>query len=1758
MAKIYIKGARQNNLKDVTISIDHAAITCVSGPSGAGKSSLVFDVIYSQAQRRYIETFSPYARQFLERLPQPDLDSIVNLPAAIAVGQTNPVRNSRSTVATLSELTYFTRMLFFKNSKAWCPECELPVEGASWIDIWQKIKNAEREGLKKAWLCARVKPDRMDKLVRDGYVRIILDGNEMDITRNDVIRQLATAKKDYIDLVIDRFLIPSIRQERLRESTDRAFVMGEGALKLRLEDGTVIHFSKKPRCPGCGKTFSKPGPHLFSFNSPQGACQKCKGFGRVTDIDWDLVIPDRNLSIASGAIKPLENWQDEKRQLLEWCKSTGLDPNVPWKNLEQRQRDAVIFGSGTWFGIKAIFNWLETKRYKPHVRILLSRYRAYLQCPSCNGTRFQPLTLCYRLAGVSIADFYSMNARKALDWCRDVRKHQALDRAAESLLNEMERRLALINNAGLGYLSLNRQSRTLSGGELSRLCLTQAISTDLSSTLFCLDEPSAGLHPKDVSALGDILQDLRDAGNTIIVVENDAQIRRISDCVIELGPGSGASGGSVVKTGPPAKYTECGNVSEQNPMDTERTLPGYKSDHFSKFLEVKGACANNLKAVSCRIPKAAITCVCGVSGSGKSSLVEECLFRGILRLKGTACAPPGKFEKILGWDDLAKVRLVDQEPVSRNPRACPGTFLKMIDAVRKLMASTEQARAAQIKPGYFSTNIPGGRCEDCLGQGVERIEMQFLPDLIIPCAYCQGKRFSQAALEYEYRGKNISDILHMTIEEASDFFDDCRPFQKAARPAIDLGLGYLLLGQPLNTLSAGEAQRLKIARSLLPGPRDENFLFILDEPTRGLHFRETKRLIAQLKMLAQKGHTVLVVEHDLEVLKASDWVIELGPGGGEKGGEKIYEGPPALLFENASTPTARFLASCNIPVHKNDKEQNVQEEETPYRSNPGARPPINIRGARHHNLKDINISIPADKFVVITGVSGSGKSSLAFDLIHREAQRRYLESLPSYMKQFVRLHERFDVDSITGLSPSVAIEQKVSRGGAMSTVATLTETANYLRLVFANLSTPVCPECKRKMKNAQAREILDIFMHMVKSQDVLLISPRIRSRKGWHLPEIQKGFSAGASMVRADGKFYTSGEKVALSRFREHDVDWVWGPAHKGSCDKGALKNMLETALKAGSGQVSFVSPNGREKVMSLRYFCPECLVSVRDPDPLLFSFHTSSGRCPACNGRGLDQSGRICKSCSGTRLSRLARIWKIDNLSIDQIFAMEALEVKERLEQWIATGIFPESKREMAEMLLDPVIERLDLLSELGLDYLPLDRAGNTLSGGESQRIRLAVQAGSNLTGLTIVLDEPTIGLHPSDNRRLISTLKRLRDKGNTVVVVEHDEETIRSADWIIDMGPGGGRTGGQIIAQGSLEQIAGNEDSRTAIALKKKKEFVQDSSPVLGIDGWLEFRGINQFNLRNIDIKIPTGALTVISGVSGSGKSTLLNEVIWPAFSTDKKSDFVVSGKEYISQALRIDHSPIGRTSRSCPATFSGIWTDIRFLFSRTRHARIRGYEPGHFSFNTKDGRCETCSGQGVLCEKLSFLPDVFVTCEECQGKRFKQEILDVKWKDKDISQVLEMSVDEALEFFRAVPKLRRRLGFMQELGLGYLTLGQPSPWLSGGESQRLKLAAELFRPCRNNVIYLLDEPTVGLHMEDVERLSASLKKLTDAGNTVVVVEHNLDFMKGADWFIDLGPGGGRKGGRVLFQGTAREFLKESGTSRTAAELRRFISKT
>ena len=797
---------------------------------------------------------------------------------------------------------------------------------------------------------------------------------------------------------------------------------------------------------------------------------------------------------------------------------------------------------------------------------------------------------------------------------------------------------------------------------------------------------------------------------------------------------------------------------------------------------------------------------------------------------------------------------------------------------------------------------------------------------------------------------------------------------------------------------------------------------------------------------------------------------------------------------------------------------------------------IILCGVREHNLKNIDLCIPRDKFIVITGISGSGKTTLAFDILFTEGQRRYIESLPTYVRQYLQVLAKPDIDVLKGIPPTVAISQRTSIFSRRSTVATVTEIDHFLRLFYAKAGEQYCPQCGRPVHPSTPTEITEAILNRWQEKEVTILAPKVRQKKGWHQEVFKEAFKKGYKELRVDGKIIHLTSKIPkLSRYQSHDIDIVIAHYIPKIQKANELQALVALALKEGRGVLSVMT---KDDIIffSERLFCPFCQIGLPPLDPRLFSFNTSLGKCPFCDGLG-EVDNEICPQCQGKRLNKIALSVKISNYNIAEIEGLNieaVLEVLSKLklnvrQKAIAKAIFPE------------IYTRLKFLKKVGLDYLSLNRGGHTLSGGEAQRLRLAAQLGSNLRGVCYILDEPTIGLHPRDNALLIKVLKALRDRGNTVIVVEHDPATIEAADFVIDLGPGAGKMGGKVIAAGTPDEIKTNPASITGQYFKKPLSL---SIPQPTSKNWLHIKGARAFNLKNIDVDIPLGRLICVTGVSGAGKSSLVMEVIYKGVkarlqkTTPPQNHDDIIGWNALDRVLVVDHSPIGKTPRSTPATYVGFLDHIRHLFSQLPAARARGYKPGRFSFNVVGGRCEHCKGQGKVRVEMSFLPDVYVDCEVCNGMRFNEETLSITYKGKNIAQVLNMTITEAVDFFAPISIIRRPLEILKEMGLGYLTLGQPSPTLSGGEAQRIKLATELCIGTQGKTLYILDEPTTGLHRLDIEKLIKVLHKLVEKGNTIIVIEHNLDLIAASDYIIDLGPEGGEKGGMVIFQGTPEEI--------------------
>ncbi len=1842
---IRIRGARQHNLKNLDLDIPIGELTVITGPSGSGKSSLAFHTLYAEGQRRYVETFSPYVRQFFDRMDKPDVDRIDGIPPAIAIEQKNTIRTTRSTVGTLTEVNDYLKLLYPRLATGYHPVTGEEVRPDTPASILTHCLQHHLDEQILILFPISVPTDTTPEdifpfLNNQGYLRILLDGK---VIRTDSIPDLKKLPRK-IQVIQDRLKVTPRNKSRLTESFEQALTFGKGHCQIQQSEITTRQSSIKYFSTSWSPLV-KPTSSLFSFNSPLGACETCRGFGRVIGIDLDKAIPNHLLSLAQGAIKPFEGERgsDCRKDMFPHLKSVGIDPHTPWNELEPAQQHWVKYGersnkskltsleqsealwqSGQWYGIQGFFDWLETKAYKMHVRVFLSRYRAYTTCSDCQGSRLQSDALHFKILGKTLPELWHIPIDQLVFFFDSVAStHAPLDKSSQLVLTEIQSRLRYLVEVGLGYLTLDRPARTLSGGEIARVNLTTCLGSALTHTLFVLDEPTVGLHHRDIGRLTKVMHDLRDKGNTLVVVEHDEEVMRQADNLIDIGPHAGEAGGHVTFSGMIRPGHDHPLTTKERKSSQSVTLPylfeGKSISTPKKYrkpkahLVIKRASANNIKNLSVKIPLGVFTCLTGISGSGKSTLAHPIIYNNLARHFGLPLDEEPAPAEISGLDELNGVQLIDQSPLSRTPRSTPAVLLGAFEHLRQLLALTPAARAAELTPGYFSFNSGSGRCQRCSGNGFEKVEMQFLSDLYLTCPECQGSRFTRAAQDYKYHGKSVTDLLNLTSTEALAFLEEIEGQTAkeklllgkvifALRPLIDTGLGYLRLGQPLNTLSGGEAQRLKLCQLLTDTKGSINTLLILDEPTTGLHFVDIEKLLTIFHRLTDAGYSLLVIEHQLDVIKNADHLIEIGPEAGTHGGKIVFQGTPKQLAKKA-TYTAQAVANVTATLSRSEPPADDRQPSTAKRLKASSTNAIQISGLRHHNLKNLSLEIPHHEFVVISGLSGSGKSTLAFDVLFSEGQRRFLDSMSPYARQFASQLEKPDLDLITGLPPTVAIEQRISRGGGKSTVGTVTEIYHFLRLLYAKVGIQHCPQSGEAVISQTPEAIGDQLGKLLKKHKTLkLLSPVLKARKGFHKEYAAAATKAGFKEMFIDGQLIRTEDFQPLARHKAHDIDFVVAEVSS-SQPKKEISEHLAHALQIGKGtfrilplQSSKLNIEGSEfTTFSTTRVSATTGESFEELDPHHFSFNSPRGWCKTCRGYGFITTQKFdsskynseaeaeihqekslkdpeekhdCPDCYGARLRENSchvflpaenlKLKTSNSISLPFLTSLSVQDAHKILTALKFTG----RDKLISRDILPEITQRLEFLDHVGLGYLQLDRSATTLSGGESQRIRLAAQLGSNLQGVLYILDEPTIGLHPRDNTALLGTLQALKAKGNSLILVEHDEDTIKAASHLIDLGPGAGVEGGEVVFQSSKFEVSNSKalssSAKKSPTLRALKEPLQHPSKgsrrklLKAKKNWLHLKGCTVNNLKNLDVEIPLGRLTVLTGVSGSGKSSLMRGCLAEAASNLKlktSSSFKsAKGFDTFKYKYEVDQSPIGKTSRSCPATYVKLFDHIRALYAQLPDSRMRGYTASRFSFNNKEGQCPECKGNGRIKLEMDFLPTTWIDCEACDGDRYNPATLEVFYNGKTIGDVLRMNIKTAAAFFEAHPKLQKPLQLLADTGLGYLTLGQPSPTLSGGEAQRLKLVTQLSKgrpkitdigPTNTN-LYLIEEPTIGLHQQDVAKLIDVLHRLVDEGHTVVVIEHHMDLAAEADYIIDLGPEAGPNGGQIIAQGTPEQVAK------------------
>ena len=1984
---IVVKGAREHNLRDVNLVLPRNQLICLTGVSGSGKSSFAFDTIFAEGQRRYVESLSSFARQFLGQMPKPDVDLISGLSPSISISQKSSGNNPRSTVGTITEIYDYLRVLYARVGQGFCPKCDKPISAQTRDQILGSILQI-KSGTKYIVLAPVVRAqkgehrDLITDMLKKGFVRARVDGEIVSLSSEI---NLDRSKRHHIEVVIDRITAKEGIRSRLSEAVETALKIGKGTLIIANEDdetdvpsaddfddsvsaveeveetktkGKRVKKSKKSKtpkgvrtpandrvysadyaCAPCGISFSAPTPQMFSFNSPQGMCPGCDGLGEVFTFERELLVPDPVKSFQQGCFELLGKWKDlgrwkrhiyqgvadavEKDQELE----AGTMLETAWEDLTEEQQDIWLYGTDdlhityTWKGGSSPMKYggkfagvvaeLDEK-YRNTTgasRIRkLEEYMAEVHCVQCDGARLNEQARHFRLEtsnkafakkpSLSLSDVCDLSIADAHDFFSGLVLDKTRQFVATEPLKEIRNRLGFLLNVGLDYLMLNRTAPTLSGGESQRIRLAGQIGAGLVGVLYILDEPSIGLHPRDNDRLVNTLQHLRDLGNTVVVVEHDEDTMRAADYLIDFGPGPGVRGGEVVVEGHPSKIIKSKDSLTARYLSGDLKIPvpkkrrEYEKD---RVFRVKGAKHNNLKNVDVEIPLGKFVCFTGVSGSGKSSIVNDIIKEELREILNGGISEAGQFDSLEGVELMDKMIAIDQSPIGRTPRSNPGTYIKLFDEIRKLYTQLPEAKTRGYAPGRFSFNVKGGRCEACEGNGSNKLEMDFLADVWVTCPVCEGNRFNRETLQVKFRDKSIAEVLDMDIQQAMKFFENIPKVFNKLETLHAVGLDYLKIGQPSPTLSGGEAQRIKLARELVKRSTGKT-LYLLDEPTTGLHFHDISMLLKVLQNFVDAGNTVLVVEHNLDVIKTADWIIDIGPEGGSGGGTVVCQGTPEQVAACPESYTGRALKKALAEKPEIIKPKKAKD------STPVQATHIKVRGAEQHSLRSVDVDIERDKMTVFSGPSGSGKSSLAMDTVYAEGQRRYVESLSSYARQFVNQLEKPKVEMIEGLSPAIAIEQKNLGSTPRSTVGTVTEVYDYLRILLARLGTPYCPDCDIAIGTQTSDDIVDKLLEYPEGTRLMLLAPITLDTNQTYEQLWEEIRSNGFVRVRVDNVTYGIDEVPVLSRRARHIVEIVVDRIVIKQESRSRIADSVESALSIGKGVLDVTEPADKvpeqhwKKVKHSQHLsCSCCGRSFDTLTPHNFSFNSQLGWCQDCQGIGtqtgadpaaimndaelslkggaislwpnmklkmsqtmleawtngtgipinlpfnqlearhrrmvfygtgdrwfdvtddkdnvqfsfqfkgvyptMEESSRLspqlrqrmqsligeveCGSCGGSRLRDDSAAVRFRDVTIDGICRLPLAQLSKTVKKWK----LDKREKKIAGELVREIMGRVEFLNDVGLEYLTLNRTAASLSNGEAQRIRLASQLGSGLCGVLYVLDEPTIGLHPRDNTRLLKALHRLRDLGNTLIVVEHDREVIENSDAICDFGPKAGSGGGEIVASGDPTSLGKRKNSVTGPYLSGKKAIPIPSNrrPALSLEPaikktkatkkkakkatkkkvtrkpkpvalatTLDVVGARHNNLKDIEVKFPLETLTVVTGPSGCGKSSLINDILFKALSRrlhratqTPGAHKGIRGIEHINKVIRVDQTPLGNSPSSNPATYTGAFDAIRDLFAELPDSKIRGYIARRFSFNVPGGRCEECFGNGQICIEMHFLPDVWVPCEACKGRRYNDETLAVKYEGKTIDDVLKMSCGEAVQLFHNIPKIRRILKTLCDVGLDYVTLGQSAPTLSGGEAQRVKLSAELARPDTGRTMYLLDEPTTGLHFDDLQKLLDVMQRLVDIGNTVVLIEHNLDMIKAADWVIDLGPEAGAGGGKIVVQGTPEMVVEYAKEARAAA---------
>jgi len=1627
--------ASENNLKNVSVSIPHNSLTVITGVSGSGKSSLAYDVIFKESQRRFLESFSSFSRQYLGKLEKPGVKNISGLQAALAINQKTAVANPRSTVGTMSGIYDYLRLLFARTGIVHCVHCH------------QIIKNR-----------------------------------------------------------------------------------------------------KTDHCDNCGTAYPEIQAKLFSFNATYGACPHCKGLGITEQIDPEKLIADPNKTLREGALVPttpngyIVYSQVRVDELDKICRAHGFSVDIPWTELTEEQQKVVMYGSDRikilfgkhslesrlkWKGITA--KPREEAYYKGMIPIMeeilhrdrndnILRFASTFTCNVCRGNRLRPEALSVFIDGKNISELSNIPLSELYAFLKNLTLTIPDQEVTDHILHHAIKRLDYLQLLGLEYLSLSRASTTLSGGEAQRIRLAAQVGSGLQGILYILDEPSIGLHPRDNKRLLKVLRSLRDNGNTLLVVEHDEETIKSADYLIDIGPKAGKQGGELIYQGD--TFSLLSNKHKFQRSITAATISASEDGHAPKslrrdkgVLSIRGASKYNLKNIDIDFRLHAFNVVTGVSGAGKSTLVHQVL---VPSLKNNDANRHCK--SIESSTSISRIIEIDQSPIGRTPRSNPATYTDLFDHIRDIFGNLPESKKRGYKKGRFSFNNKGGRCEKCQGAGSIQLGMHFLGDVEIVCETCNGKRFNDETLDIRYQGKNIYDVLELSVEEAIPFFEGEEKVIRILDQLNSLDVGYLKLGQPSTTLSGGEAQRVKLASELYKTSKGHN-LYILDEPSVGLHKADISYLMDALNAIVDNGNTVIVIEHDTDIIQQADHIIDLGPEGGQKGGYLVAIGNLNDIVNCEQSHTGKALETIRHP-HKLISDVKIKRSKAAD---------MVFKGISTNNLKNIDVSIPLNKITVVTGVSGSGKSSLAFDTIYAESRNRFTESLSSYARRMMSKVKKAELEQCSGLTPAIAIRQSPFRKNPRSTVGTATEIFDHYRLLFsragklADGSFTTLPASQFSFNN------IDSACPTCKGLGIMITTTPEQFISHPEKPLID-GALQGSLPGNYFGDPYGQFVNTLIEVGRQKNIDFGIPYEQLSETAKKIALHGTGEAVYEVSWHFKRGNRTGTHKMKTtwkgfVNYINEEYEIKRGGKRGEAYELIMSEISCPECHGK------RFRKEILDVHFDKM----DIAGLSSMSIQAALAYFRHVHLENDIL---------ERSHSMIDQIISKLTTLDNIGLGYISIDRPTATLSGGEAQRLRIATQLVADLCGLTYVLDEPTTGLHPHDTRNLMKAIQQLKELGNTVVIVEHDPDIMLQANHIIDVGPGAGTHGGLIVGQGHISDILKQPHSITGKYLKAHTIKVKNKFRPLSKG--IQISGASAHNLKNIDINIPSGGLVAITGLSGSGKTSLAFDVIAKSFKAGKALNCREISFENMDHLLVVDQQKIGTSPLSTPATYTGVFDLIRELYAATPEAKTKKLKKSHFSFNSKNGRCDTCKGMGLVKVPMDFLSDVWVSCDACHGKRYKDPVLEVRYKESSISHVLDMEVSEAIRFFGDQPKICHILQVLEDIGLGYATLGQATSTLSGGETQRLKLASHLIKEQPGRALFIFDEPTTGLHMQDVEKLLQVFRKLVDAGHSLIVVEHNLDIIRASDWVIDLGPEGGDKGGELVFAGQPSDIIdcKESST--------------